>query len=125
MTSREPADDPTHCAFIPPWLAERVDGADRAALDEALRTRRGVEAGSASRIVVAVGPAWTVHVAGSTTALPGEAVRSAGGPESGDVAVDEAAIGIVATLAMFAEVLSRDSHDDAGAPVSLTVHYGS
>ena len=26
---------------------------------------------------------------------------------------------------MFADVLSRDSHDDAGAPVSLTVHYGS
>ena len=26
---------------------------------------------------------------------------------------------------MFAEVLSRDSHDDAGALVSLTVHYGS
>ena len=26
---------------------------------------------------------------------------------------------------MFREVLSRDSHDDAGAPVSLTVHYGS
>ena len=26
---------------------------------------------------------------------------------------------------MFAEVLERDSHDDAGAPVLLTVHYGS
>jgi hypothetical protein len=26
---------------------------------------------------------------------------------------------------MFAEALGRDSHDDAGAPVSLTVHYGS
>ena len=38
-----------HCTFIPPWLAERVDGAERAALDEALRTRRGVEARSARR----------------------------------------------------------------------------
>ncbi len=114
-----------HCTFIPPWLAERVDGAERAALDEALRTRRGVEARSASRTVVPGGPAWTVHDAGSTTSLPGEAVRTAGDPESGDVAVDEAATGIEATLAMFAEVLSRDSHDDAGAPVSLTVHYGS
>ena len=121
MTSR----DSMHCTFIPPWLAERVDGAERAALDEALRTRRGVEARSASRTVVPGGPAWTVHDAGSTTSLPGEAVRSAGDPESGDVAVDEAATGIEATLAMFADVLSRDSHDDAGAPVSLTVHYGS
>ncbi|MBL0749151.1 protealysin inhibitor emfourin [Nocardioides baculatus] len=121
MTSR----DSTHCTFIPPWLAERVDGAERAALDDALRTRRGVEARSARRTVVPGGPAWTVHDAGSTTSLPGEAVRSAGDPESGDVAVDEAAVGIEETLAMFAEVLSRDSHDDAGAPVSLTVHYGS
>ena len=38
---------------------------------------------------------------------------------------DEAAAGIEATLAMFADVLRRDSHDDAGAPVSLTVHYGT
>src|SRR6476661_5759488 len=120
MTSRDSA----HCTFIPPWLAERVDGAERAALDEALRTRRGVEARSARRAIVPGGPAWTVHDAGSTTSLPGEAVRDAGDPESGDVAVDEAATGIEATLAMFAEVLGRDSHDDAGAPVSLTVHYG-
>ena len=114
------------CTFIPPWLAERVDGPDAALRDEALRTRRGIEARSARRATVAVeGPAWTVHDAGSTTSLPGAPVRSAGDPESGDVAVDEAATGIGATLAMFAEVLDRDSHDDAGAPVSLTVHYGS
>ena len=121
MTSR----DLTRCTFIPPWLAERVDGPERAAFDDALRTRRSVEARSASRTAAPGGPAWTVHDAGSTTSLPGEAVRSAGDPASGDVAVDEAATGIEATLAMFAEVLSRDSHDDAGAPVSLTVHYGS
>ena len=127
MTSRE-----THitltaprCTFIPPWLAERVDGPERAALDESLRTRRGIEARSAHRTAVPGGPAWTVHDAGSTTSLPGTPVRSAGDPETGDVAVDEAATGIEATLAMFADVLSRDSHDDAGALVSLTVHYGS
>jgi len=127
MTSRE-----THtttaaprCTFIPPWLVERVDGPERAALDESLRTRRGVEARSAHRTAVPGGPAWTVHDAGSTTSLPGTPARSAGDPESGDVAVDEAAAGIEATLAMFTEVLSRDSHDDAGALVSLTVHYGS
>jgi hypothetical protein len=127
MTSRE-----THltlpaprCTFIPPWLSERVDGPDRAALDESLRTRRSVAARSAHRTAVSGGPAWTVHDADSTTSLPGTPVRSAGDPESGDVAVDEAAAGIEATLAMFSEVLSRDAHDDAGALVSLTVHYGS
>src|SRR6476620_10622129 len=125
MTSRDSTHDSIRCTFIPPWLAERVDGAERAALDEALRTRRGVSARSARRTVAPGGPAWTVHDAGSTTSLPGEAVRSAGEPESGDVAVDEAATGIEATLAMFAQALSRDSYDDAGAPVSLTVHYGS
>jgi hypothetical protein len=51
-------------------------------------------------------------------------VRSAGEPAIGDVAVDEAAAGITATLEMFAVDLGRLSHDDAGAPVSLTVHYG-
>lgn len=114
-----------HCTFIPPWLAERVDGAERAALDDALRTRRGVEARSAQRIIVPGGSAWTVHDADSTTSLPGTPARSAGDPETGDVAVDEAATGIEASLTMFAEAFSRDSHDDAGAPVSLTVHYGS
>ena len=127
MTSRETHITPPapRCTFIPPWLAERVDGPDRAAFDESLRTRRGIEARSARRTIVPGGPAWTVHDADSTTSLPGTPARSAGEPESGDVAVDEAATGIEATLAMFAEVLSRDSHDDAGATVSLTVHYGS
>src|SRR6476469_6761653 len=125
MTSRDSTHDSMHCSFIPPWLAERVDGAERAALDEALRTRRGVSARSARRTVAPGGPAWTVHDAGSTTSLPGEPVRSAGDPETGDVAVDEAATGIEATLRMFLDDLSRDSYDGAGAPVSLTVHYGS
>ena len=70
-------------------------------------------------------PGWTVHDAESRTTLPGTPARSAGEPETGDVAVDEAATGIDATLQMFLEDLARDSYDGAGAPVSLTVHYGS
>ena len=124
-TSRAPL---VRCSFIPPWLAERVDGPDQAARDEALRARRSLEARSTRPVGttgLVDGAAWTVHDAGSTTSLPGRPARSAGDPASGDVAVDEAAVGIEATLAMFAEDLGRDSHDDAGAPVSLTVHYGS
>ncbi len=69
-------------------------------------------------------PAWTVHTAGNREVLPGRPVRTPGTPESGDVAVDEASAGITATLEMFAEGLGRTSYDDAGAMVSITVHYG-
>lgn len=121
MTTR---DVHPHCTFIPPWLAERVDGPEAVERDEGIRARRGATA-VPPRAVAPAGSAWTVHDAGSTTTLPGTPARSAGEPETGDVAVDEAAVGIEATLQMFAGELSRDSHDDAGAPVSLTVHYGS
>src|SRR5690349_9740506 len=120
----------TRCSFIPPWLAERVDGPERAARDDELRRERALRAGAPrptppSAEGVVAGPAWTVHDAKSRTTLPGTPVRSAGEPETGDVAVDEAATGIEATLQMFLDDLGRSSHDGAGAPVSLTVHYGS
>ncbi|MBC2931615.1 protealysin inhibitor emfourin [Nocardioides sp. zg-1228] len=115
------------CTFIPPWLVERVDGPERAAADEALRRERAARSGvrpEPSPIGGATA-AWTVHDAGSSTSLPGTPARSAGEPATGDVAVDEAAAGIEATLLMFLDDLGRDSYDGAGAPVSLTVHYGS
>lgn len=114
------------CTFIPPWLLERVGATDALALDEQLRARRSARAAeprtSAARAVDV--PAWTVHDAGSQTQLPGRPVRSAGQAATGDAAVDEAADAITATLAMFADAFSRSSYDDAGAPVSITVHYG-
>jgi hypothetical protein len=118
------------CTFIPPWLVERVDGPERAARDDELRRERALR-GRAPRPAppsaegVVVAPAWTVHDAESRTTLPGTPARSAGEPETGDVAVDEAATGIEATLQMFLDDLGRDSHDGEGAPISLTVHYGS
>jgi hypothetical protein len=132
MTSRDTSTAPAHrCTFIPPWLAERVDGPEAAERDEGvrrLRAQRGIEA----RAAAAGGPTaavattvWRVHDAGSTTSLPGRPARGSGEPATGDVAVDEAADGIEATLLMFLEDLARSSHDGAGAPVSLTVHYGS
>jgi hypothetical protein len=132
MTSRDTSTATAHrCTFIPPWLAERVDGPEAAERDEGvrrLRAQRGIEA----RAAAAGGPTaavattvWTVHDAGSTTSLPGRPARGSGEPATGDVAVDEAADGIEATLQMFLEDLARSSHDGAGAPVSLTVHYGS
>ncbi|MFC7725565.1 protealysin inhibitor emfourin [Nocardioides sp. GCM10028917] len=120
----------TRCTFIPPWLVERVDGPERAARDDELRRERALR-GRAPRPApppaegVVAAPDWTVHDAESRTTLPGTPARSAGEPETGDVAVDEAATGIEATLQMFLDDLGRDSHDGEGAPVSLTVHYGS
>lgn len=117
------------CTFIPPWLVARVDGPEQAAQDDQLRRERGARARDLGPTDAAAGavaaPAWTVHDAESGTSLPGTPARSAGEPETGDVAVDEAAAGIEATLEMFLEDLSRDSYDGAGVPVSLTVHYGS
>ncbi|MBS2936476.1 M4 family metallopeptidase [Nocardioides sp. J2M5] len=119
MTSREH----TPCTFIPPWLAERV-GQAQAADDRALRERRASADRAVRPALAADAAAWTVHDAGSTTELPGSPARRAGEDATGDVAVDEAADGITATLAMWAEGFGRSSFDDAGAPVSLTVHYG-
>jgi hypothetical protein len=114
------------CTFIPPWLAERVGGPGQVLLDEALRAGRDLAGGPAAGPPTLVeGVAWTVHDAGSRTDLPGEPARSAGEPATGDTAVDEAAAGIEATLAMWLDELDRRSYDGAGAPVSLTVHYGS
>ena len=74
-------------------------------------------------VIAAAGPAWVVHSAGNGRDLPGEVVRRAGEPESGDPAVDEAAYGVEGALAMLDEVYGRSSYDGAGATVSATVHY--
>jgi Zn-dependent metalloprotease len=50
-------------------------------------------------------------------------VRAAGAAATGDPAVDEAYVGVEASLALFREVYGRDSFDDKGAPVLATVHY--
>ncbi len=109
------------CRFVPPYLLRRV-APDSLVVDERLRGGRAVPV--AERALLAGGPPWTVHTAGNETTLPGRVVRTAGQPESGDDAVDEAAAGVTGALALFAEVYGRSSYDGKGAPVSLTVHYG-
>ncbi|WP_340540758.1 M4 family metallopeptidase [Nocardioides sp. GXZ039] len=124
-----------HC-FLPPYLLDHlertrpeaaqrwrstlaVDGRMRAARHEAAASK----AAPGARDSAAAGPDWVVHTAANGTALPGQPVRSAGDPESGDAAVDEAATGISGSLALFDEVYGRDSYDGRGATVTLTVHY--
>ncbi len=128
----------TPCAFVPPYLLERVAALHpddivgarcrgTLALDAELRERRHLVALAPAGATVAA-PAgaapFAVHSADNGTALPGRLVRPAGEPETGDAAVDEAYAGVEASLALFAEVYGRTSYDDAGAPVVATVHYG-
>lgn len=112
-----------HCQFVPPYLLSRV-APGALALDATLRGRRTALHLEGRVVTRPGGPAWVVHSAGQDTDLPGRAVRSAGDPESGDVAVDEAAAGIEGTLALFEEVYGRASYDGSGSRVSLSVHYG-
>jgi hypothetical protein len=126
------------CHFIPPYLLERIGASDidaevaryghaTLAVDEELR---------ASRIATpplpqgAIAPrsetgedAWTVYTADNGTRLPGTPVRAEGEEPSGDEAVDEAYVGVEATLDLFRTMLGRDSYDGRGAPVTATVHY--
>jgi Zn-dependent metalloprotease len=125
------------CSFIPPYLLEQIARRDAVfaervaatlAVDARVRERQATYAGPTTApttvTAAAATSAWTVHTADGTTTLPGRAVRQVGDPPSGDQAVDEAADGITGALGMFAEVFGRSSYDGAGAPVSLTVHYG-
>jgi Zn-dependent metalloprotease len=126
------SEDVSACTFIPPYLLERLRTLDdphatRCAartleLDATLRAARSTA--QTARAATVVNGAWEVHTAANGTTLPGALVRAAGDPESDDAAVDEAATGITATLALLVEVFARDSYDGAGAGVLATVHYG-
>ena len=131
---------PASCTFVPPFLLERLaesqESADMSgsevadlvrrvrftlAIDSELRARRQTPGRAA--VAAASGSAWVVHTAAGGSMLPGTLVRSAGQPDSGDAAVDEAAANAAATLDFWTTVLSRSSFDDQGAQVVITVHY--
>ncbi|MGI8900739.1 MAG: protealysin inhibitor emfourin [Nocardioides sp.] len=65
-----------------------------------------------------------MHSAEQGTDLPGRLVRAADEAAVGDPAVDEAYVGVEASLAMFAKAFGRASYDGHGASVVATVHYG-
>jgi len=128
----------SRCRFIPPYLLQRVAsshvdvevsrcGHSTLAIDEALRARRTtpppVVEGAAPGFAVSGEDAWVIYTAGNRSSLPGDPVRSAGEPASGDLAVDEAYAGVEASLSLFREAYGRDSYDGRGAPVIATVHY--
>lgn len=137
--SRIPHLHPTgaaRCGVVPPYLlrhlAEATGGSGGAAgpaertlvVDEQLRSRRAARAATAPGPAASPGPDWLVHDAEGGTTLPGRPVRTAGEPPVGDPAVEEAAAGITAALALLLEEWGRDSYDGAGRTVSASVHYG-
>jgi Zn-dependent metalloprotease len=120
----------TRCQIVPPFLLDRIanDHPDLTAsyhgrrtleIDADLRTRRTTATPSRP----AGEGAFSVHTADHGSTLPGRLVRAAGAAATGDPAVDEAYVGVEASLALFREVYGRDSFDDKGAPVLATVHY--
>jgi Zn-dependent metalloprotease len=123
---------PRHC-FLPPYLLRSIaqHAINQGRPEEAARVERLLAHDDGIRLrrtmvtaaTAVAGPDWVVHTAGNGSALPGEVVRTAGDGPTGDPAADEAADGVAATLAMYAEVYGRDSYDDAGATVVSTVHY--
>lgn len=119
MTSREPA---VRCQFVPPYLVERLQPPSLVQRDRELRAARESGPHPVPRSAVARA-AWVVHDCHNTADLPGQPVRSAGEPETGDEAVDEAAYGAEGSLALCREVFGRESYDGEGAPLSLSVHY--
>src|SRR3954454_3438048 len=119
------------CHIVPPYLLEKIAQShpdDRAVdrgrrtleIDAELRTRRATA--TAAPAPSAHG-AFSVYTAHNGSDLPGDLVRAAGDPATGDQAADEAYAGVEASLALFQEVYGRASYDGQGAPVLATVHY--
>ncbi len=130
----------TRCTFVPPYLLQQIAAApgvgvdaptaaveaaqESLVVDQQFRSERAEAAVPGVPHPQASEGGWTVYTARNGTSLPGSRVRGEGEPASGDPAVDEAAVGGAGALALFAEVFGRDSFDDAGAEVVMTVHYG-
>jgi Zn-dependent metalloprotease len=114
------------CHFIPSYLLDRLAEAPDETWAERGRRTKLVDERVRSQAAVApqaVGDAdWQIHDAQNGAELPGVLVRTACEAEVADLTVNEAATGIIESLALFAD-LGRDSFDDQGATVVATVHY--
>jgi len=67
----------------------------------------------------------TIYTAKNTQNLPGDLIRSEGGPAvANDVAANEAYDGLGATFDFYHQVYERNSIDDEGLPLIATVHFG-
>ena len=127
---------PQIATIIPPYLLQHLaEGTEpiaeqaRATLVADAERRRARSRRSAPTVIAGSGPAASgpsreIFDAGHSENLPGTAVRTEGGPATGDPAADEAYDGFGATWALFDEVYGRNSIDGSGMALLGTVHYG-
>ena len=73
-----------HCQIIPPFLLEKVVSPEALQRDTDLRRKRAQTAPTPSGPAAAGAAPFVVNTANNGTDLPGELVRSAGDPASGD-----------------------------------------
>lgn len=131
-------DDGTHsqrCAFVPPYLLQRVsetarerrlvaDGRETLAVDGQLRALRAAASAATPPLAPDTGGNRVVYDAGGSEDLPGARARDADDPPTGDEAVDEAHHHSGLAWDLFAEVFDRRSVDGEGTPLAVTVHFG-
>jgi Zn-dependent metalloprotease len=113
---------------------QRAAALDTLAADEAFRELRAGAApapgvfratpSKRAKVPAVPKPRRTIYNAGGTQQLPGKIVRKEGTTSSGDVAVDEAYNGLGATFGFYLDACRRNSINNAGLPLSATVHFG-
>ncbi|SAK83566.1 propeptide, peptidase M4 and M36 [Caballeronia temeraria] len=110
---------------------ERVIAIDTLSKDHTLRSFRAVQAALAPRAAApmptAAAPSAhrTICTANQSETLPGTVVRTEGSKPVKDDAVNEAYDGLGATFEFYLEIFHRNSIDDAGLPLTGTVHFGT
>jgi Zn-dependent metalloprotease len=130
-----------YCILPPHMLAEiakngspqqRSLAIDTLSTDNTFRQLRSVQAATlaprrAMSMPAAAAPSAhrTIYTANNTESLPGTIVRAEGARKSNDVCVDEAYDGLGSTFEFYLEIYQRNSIDDAGMPLTGTVHYGN
>jgi Zn-dependent metalloprotease len=125
------------CAIVPPHILERIatrsdspelrDIARRSLItDTAVRTERRIALaappGGPSGVTAA--PNRTIRDAKHQEELPGQTVRTEGGPATGDTSADQAYDWLGATFEFYETIYGRNSIDGVGLPMISTVHYG-
>lgn len=128
--------NPLHC-IIPPYVIDhltehpdpkvRKDARESLAQSAAFRAIRSVTPTRSLSLlgVISGGKHREVYDAKNKTGLPGQLVRTEGGPATGDAAADEAYEGAGDTYDFYKKVLKRDSLDDHGLKLVSSVHVGS
>jgi len=141
---------PHRCWFVPPHIVESIvrrgndDQRDRAFRtlqnDMSFRTLRTGSSGqrlgarpflsrNRQRLIAGLGagaagpPRLTIYSADHRLRVPGRLIWRQGDEEIGDRAVREARDYLDATVRFYSDVFRRDSIDNAGSPLSGTVHF--